>query len=106
MPHVDRRPRTVRRSVSRLPACVAVAALLALAPSHVIAQAARALPARTAIGFSAERLARIDRFLQQYVDSNRVGGLVALVMRDGKVAYQRAVGWSDRESRRRGVACA
>ena len=100
MPHVDRRPRTVRRSAFRIPACVAAAALLALVPSRVVAQAARALPARAANGFSSERLARIDHFLQQYVDSNRVGGLVALVMRDGKVAYQRAVGWSDRESRR------
>jgi CubicO group peptidase (beta-lactamase class C family) len=34
------------------------------------------------------------------VDSNRIGGAVALVLRDGQVAYQRAVGWSDVASRR------
>jgi len=79
---------------------VAAAALLAVAPSPAVAQAARATAVRASNGFSAERLARIDRFLQQYVDSSRVGGAVALVIRDGQVAYQRAVGWSDRESRR------
>jgi CubicO group peptidase (beta-lactamase class C family) len=38
--------------------------------------------------------------MQEYVDSNRIGGAVALVMRDGKVVYQRAVGWADREAKR------
>jgi len=52
-------------------------------------------------GFSAERLARIDRFLQQAVDSNRIAGAVALVLRDGRVAYERAVGWADKEAGRR-----
>jgi len=74
-------------------------ALVALA-SPLAAQPARAPTGRVANGFSAERLARVDRFLQQYVDSNRVGGAVALVLRDGQVAYQKSVGWIDRESRR------
>src|SRR5262245_30385672 len=52
-------------------------------------------------GFSAERLARIDRVLQQYVDDNRLAGIVALVLRDGQTAYERAVGWSDKEAGRR-----
>src|SRR5438876_304105 len=50
--------------------------------------------------FSNDRLARIDRFLQQYIDSGRIGGAVALVLRDGNVAYQHAAGWSDVESHR------
>lgn len=54
----------------------------------------------TAQGFSAERLERIDRFLQAAVDSARIPGAVALVLRDGKVAYERAVGWADREAGR------
>jgi hypothetical protein len=42
-------------------------------------------PARvTANPFSAERLARLDKVLQQYVDENRLAGVVALVLRDGK----------------------
>ena len=48
-----------------------------------------------------DRLARIDHLLQQYVDANRVAGAVALVLRDGKLVYERAVGWSDKEAGRR-----
>ena len=88
------------RTLSRTTAFAAASALLAVTPSHVLAQAARATAVRAPTGFSSERLARVDRFLQQYVDSNRIGGAVALVIRDGQVAYQRAVGWSDRDSRR------
>jgi CubicO group peptidase (beta-lactamase class C family) len=50
--------------------------------------------------FAADRLARIDRFMQQYVDSGQIAGAVGLVLRNGRVVYQRAVGWSDLESRR------
>ena len=37
--------------------------------------------------FSAERLARIDKVLQQYVDENRISGAVGLVLQDGKPLY-------------------
>jgi CubicO group peptidase (beta-lactamase class C family) len=50
---------------------------------------------------SAERLARIDKYLQQQVDANRIAGAVALVLRDGRPIYDRAVGWSDKESSRK-----
>jgi CubicO group peptidase (beta-lactamase class C family) len=63
-----------------------------------------ALPAHAQRVFAPERLARIDRMLQESVDSNRIAGVVALVLRDGQVAYERAVGWSDREARRRMTA--
>jgi CubicO group peptidase (beta-lactamase class C family) len=52
-------------------------------------------------GLSPDRTVRIDRLLQQYVDQNRVAGAVALVLRDGKPAYERAVGWSDKEAGRK-----
>ncbi len=52
-------------------------------------------------GFSAERLARIDRFMQSYVDDDKVAGAVGLVLRNGRVAYEHAVGWSDKEAGRR-----
>jgi len=48
-----------------------------------------------------ERVERIDRVLQRYVDENRIGGAVALVLRDGQPVYERAVGWSDKEAGRR-----
>jgi len=50
---------------------------------------------------SAERLTRIDRLFQQYVDEARIGGAVALVLQDGKPVYERAFGWSDKETGRK-----
>ena len=47
---------------------------------------------------AADRLARLDHLLQQYVDQNKIAGAVALVLRDGKPVYERAVGWSDKEA--------
>jgi CubicO group peptidase (beta-lactamase class C family) len=82
-----------------LRASIATIALLAAA-SPVAAQPTRASAPRGSHGFSAERLARVDRFLQQYVDSNRIGGAVALVIRDGQVAYQKSVGWIDQAAHR------
>jgi CubicO group peptidase (beta-lactamase class C family) len=52
-------------------------------------------------GFSTARLQRLDGFMQQYVDSNRIAGAVALVLRDGNFVYERAVGFADKESSRR-----
>lgn len=52
-------------------------------------------------GFSPERLARVDRLLQQYVDDNRIAGIVALVLCDGRPVYEKAVGWSNKEAGRR-----
>src|SRR3954451_5052098 len=50
---------------------------------------------------SAERLARIDRLFQQYVDEAGIGGAVALVLQDGKPVYERAFGWGDQEAGRK-----
>jgi CubicO group peptidase (beta-lactamase class C family) len=52
----------------------------------------------SADSLSAERLARIDRLFQQYVDEQRIGGAVVLVLQDGKPAYERAFGWRDKEA--------
>lgn len=52
-------------------------------------------------GFAADRLARIEPWLQRYVDENRIAGAVVLVLRDGRPVYERAVGWSDKEAGRR-----
>ena len=53
------------------------------------------------LGFSAQRLARIDSVMRQYVDSGRVAGVVTLVARHGRVAQLGAYGWADREAGRR-----
>jgi CubicO group peptidase (beta-lactamase class C family) len=52
-------------------------------------------------GFSVERLSRVDALLDSYVNDGRVAGIVALVLRDGKPVYQRAVGWADKEAGRK-----
>ncbi len=65
----------------------------------LLATALTAQP-RTA-DFDPARAPIIDKALQKYVDSDRVAGLVALVMQDGKVVYERAIGWADKEAGRR-----
>src|SRR5215831_3438891 len=57
--------------------------------------------AQSSSGLSAERLKRLDAFLEKYVDDNQIAGAVALVLRDGTPAYERAVGWSDKEAGRK-----
>src|SRR5215204_2163272 len=74
--------------------------LVAALPAVLGAQATRPAGARDT-GFSTERLQRVDAYLQQQVDSSRIAGAVGLVLRDGKVVYERAVGWADKESGRR-----
>lgn len=76
--------------------------ILALAPSLLWAQSATSVPApRTVNGFDPSRLARIDDALQSYVDKNEMAGAVALVLRDGRPVYEKAVGWADKEAGRR-----
>src|ERR1051325_11301886 len=70
------------------------AVLLVVAPAVLGAQTGRS-------GFATDRLARIDRVMQQYVDSGQVGGAVGLVLEDGRVVYRHAVGWLDKEAGRR-----
>jgi len=74
---------------------------LTFAPSLVCGQSATGMaPAGLIAGFDRNRLARIDQILQSYVDQNEIAGAVALVLRDGRPVYQRAVGWADKESRK------
>src|SRR5437762_2667056 len=83
------------RDMKKIALLPIVVVLCTIAPSGQVAK-----PAAQAT-FAPDRLARIDRALQQYVDENRIGGAVALVLQDGKPAYERAVGWSDKEAGRR-----
>ncbi len=73
-------------------------AVTALAATALVAQA----PARTNTFDRARlaRLARLDTALQSSLDSGVIAGAVALVLRDGEVVYERAIGWADREARR------
>lgn len=71
-------------------------ACLVIGAQQLAAQGPRSAPH----GFAADRLARIDRVLQEYVDSGRIAGAVAWVLHDDEVVYRRAVGWGDVESHR------
>src|SRR5690349_16663805 len=67
------------------------AAALTLAAAHAQADTLRN-------GFSVERLQRLDAVLDGYIKEERIGGIVALVLRDGKPVYEHATGWRDREA--------
>jgi CubicO group peptidase (beta-lactamase class C family) len=49
-----------------------------------------------ALGFSSSRLSRIAAWQQTQVDAGTFSGAVAVIARNGKVAYLRAVGFRDR----------
>lgn len=46
-------------------------------------------------GFSSTRLQRIDDMLEEYVKNQQLPGAVVMIIRDGKIAYHKAVGYSD-----------
>jgi CubicO group peptidase (beta-lactamase class C family) len=48
---------------------------------------------------SSERLVRIDKMIQQYVDSGWIAGAVGFIARDGKIVYNKAFGVSDNETK-------
>lgn len=62
--------------------------------------AAQALPTATpaAVGLSQERLDRLSKAMQGYIDAGRDAGIVTIVVRDGKVAQLAAYGKRDIEA--------
>ena len=74
--------------------------LLVIAAALALAPATASLQSRPG-GLAADRVAVIDSGLQRYVDDNRVAGVVALVLQDGKPVYEKAFGWADKEAGRR-----
>jgi CubicO group peptidase (beta-lactamase class C family) len=48
-----------------------------------------------AAGFSAERLTRIDKLLQEYIDKKWIGGASAIVVHNGAIVYYKAAGYND-----------
>lgn len=53
-----------------------------------------------AAGFSAERLSRIEKMVNDYVSKQNMNGGVALIVRDGKIAYYKAFGYDDLEAKK------
>lgn len=47
--------------------------------------------------FSAARLQRIDKLVQQYIDSGWITGAIAIVAKNGNIVYHKAIGYDDKE---------
>ena len=55
-------------------------------------------PARPeSVGFSSERLKRIDENINEWMKNGRLNGCVALIIRKGKIVYNKAFGYDDLE---------
>ena len=66
-----------------------------------LAAPAQELPKASAeeVGLSSSRLNRLTSFFQQEVDLGELPGAVIVVARNGKIAYEKAVGYQDREEK-------
>jgi len=62
-----------------------------------IAFAADPVASSDEVGFDRDRLQRVTKVFQGYIDSGELPGAVVLIARNGKVAYQQAFGYQDRE---------
>jgi CubicO group peptidase (beta-lactamase class C family) len=81
-------------------------ALALLAASQVGAQAAKQAHATASaaempeakpesVGFSAERLARLDSGMKSLVDSKKMAGMVTVLARHGKIVEEKTYGYAD-----------
>jgi CubicO group peptidase (beta-lactamase class C family) len=52
------------------------------------------------VGFSSQRLERIGATIQRGIDEGRIAGAVSLVARHGKIAYFKAFGMADRDTKK------
>jgi CubicO group peptidase (beta-lactamase class C family) len=50
-----------------------------------------------AVGFSTERLERIDKVVSEYIDQQKVPGATAFIARHGKIVYHKSFGYRDVE---------
>jgi CubicO group peptidase (beta-lactamase class C family) len=76
-----------------------LAALLLVCLAHADTPAAAArdlkIQAPEAVGFSSQRLQRLDESMQQLVDSKQLAGIVTLAARHGKIVYSKSFGAQD-----------
>jgi CubicO group peptidase (beta-lactamase class C family) len=82
------------RFIARHAAAVALALF-----SAVPLALGQGLPATTpeSVGLSSQRIERLERTMQQYVDEGRIAGVVTLVARSGKLAHLASYGKLDLE---------
>ncbi|MBL7856642.1 MAG: beta-lactamase family protein [Cyclobacteriaceae bacterium] len=81
---------------------IVLSSLLVLCLTGVsLAQSAKSIPAAKPedVGMSSERLTRLDKTIESYVQQQWIPGAVVLIVRNGKVAYHKAYGYSDVENK-------
>src|SRR3984957_12616583 len=86
-----------RRSVEK--SALWTASVLMLTTALSAAVLAQQLPKTTpeAVGMSSERLNRLTETFQRDVDAGEIPGAVVVVARNGKIAYEKAFGYQNRE---------
>jgi CubicO group peptidase (beta-lactamase class C family) len=67
----------------------------AVKPMHPAAMGEIAETKPEAVGFSAERLGRLDSTLKSLVDSQKLAGMVTVLARHGKIVEERTYGYAD-----------
>jgi len=77
---------------------VTLAVVIALSPLCAVRAQGIPLAAPQDVGLSPSALERIAPALQAYVDSGRLSGIVAIIVRHGKVGYMSAVGYMDMQA--------
>jgi CubicO group peptidase (beta-lactamase class C family) len=50
------------------------------------------------LGFDVELLSEIDSLLYRQMDEEKIAGAVALIAKEGQIAYKKAFGWKDVEA--------
>ena len=70
-------------------------ALMLLSLSFLFAQKIVTAPTPEAAGFSSQRLHQIDKVMNEWVQKEWMNGGVALLVRNGKIAYYKAAGYND-----------
>jgi CubicO group peptidase (beta-lactamase class C family) len=95
----------MRFSFAVVVTCMSVAALVwaAVVLGVVFAASAADLPraAPEDLGFSSQRLERLDSFYENEVKKGDIAGVVVLVARHGKIAHLSAIGYADIEKKRK-----
>lgn len=84
------------KSLFRIPAMAMTMALLFLVSTTNARQFERAVP--ETVGMSSERLTLLEDALQKYVEDQYLAGSVTLVLKDGKIVFEKAMGMRDREA--------
>jgi len=74
----------------------AIAAALILTPA-LLGQSDLPIAKPESVGMSSERLQRVHKFMQEYIDTNQIAGSVVLIARKGKVVHYDAQGWRYKE---------